>query len=108
MLSQELVAWSFTKNPYDSCVANKTRNGKQCTVVWNVDDLKIPQSKTRVVDDVIRDLEMEFGKETPLSKSRGKVHNYLGIILDFCVQRPGGASSEHDPLCENGLGKCTR
>lgn len=29
----------FEINPYDLCVANKMINGKQCTVVWNVDDL---------------------------------------------------------------------
>jgi uncharacterized protein YbaR (Trm112 family) len=28
-------------------------------------------------------LEAEFGKETPLSKSHGKIHDYLGMILDF-------------------------
>jgi hypothetical protein len=54
--------------------------------VWHVDDLKISHAETRVVDDFIRDLETEFGKETPLSKSRGKVHDYLGMILDFSVQ----------------------
>ena len=54
-------------------------------MVWHVDDLKISHAETRVVDDFIRDLEMEFGKEAPLSKSRGKVHDYLGMILDFSV-----------------------
>ena len=32
---------SFTKNEYDSCVANKIIDGKQCTIVFHVDDLKI-------------------------------------------------------------------
>jgi len=31
----------FRINPYDSCVANKVINGKQCTIGWHVDDLKI-------------------------------------------------------------------
>jgi hypothetical protein len=39
----------------------------------------------KVVDGVINDLEMEFGKEAPLSKSRGKKHDYLGMILDYSV-----------------------
>ena len=84
-LSKQLVAWGFEINPYDSCVANKSINGKQCSVVWHVDDLKISHAETHGVDDFIRDLEMEFGKEAPLSKSRGKVHDYLGMILDFSV-----------------------
>jgi hypothetical protein len=32
-LSGELTKWGFEINPYDFCVANKTINGKQCTVV---------------------------------------------------------------------------
>jgi hypothetical protein len=36
-----------------------------------------------VVDWFIAKLEEEFGKEAPLSKSRGKVHDYLGMIFDF-------------------------
>jgi len=35
------------------------------------------------VDKVIDLLDGEFGKEEPLSKSRGKVHEYLGMTLDF-------------------------
>ena len=31
----------FELNPYDLCVANKDINGKQCTIVWHVDDNKI-------------------------------------------------------------------
>ena len=30
----------FKINPNDPCVANKTVNGKQCTIIWYVDDLK--------------------------------------------------------------------
>ena len=30
----------FNLNPYDKCVANKTINGKQCTIAWYVDDNK--------------------------------------------------------------------
>jgi hypothetical protein len=46
---------------------------KQLTVAWHVDDLKIMHVSAKVVDDLITDLDSEFGKETPLSKSRGKV-----------------------------------
>ena len=31
----------FTVNPYDWCCMNKNINGKQCTILWHVDDLKI-------------------------------------------------------------------
>ena len=84
-LSKQLVDWGFKINPYDRCVANKMINGTQCTVAWHVDDVKISHVEKEVVDRVIHDLETKFGKEAPLSKSRGKVHDYLGMILDFSV-----------------------
>ena len=41
-LRKELEEYGFAVNPYDPCVANKmTECGKQITVLWHVDDLKI-------------------------------------------------------------------
>jgi hypothetical protein len=40
-LVAELRDVGFEINPYDPCVANKTVNGTQMTVRWNVDDLMI-------------------------------------------------------------------
>jgi hypothetical protein len=37
-LSKKLVEWGFKINPYDWCVANKIIDGRQCTVLWHVDD----------------------------------------------------------------------
>jgi hypothetical protein len=82
-LSKQLVDWGFTPNPYDSCVVNMIVDGKQLTVAWHVNDLKISHVATGVVDDLIANLNSEFRKETPLLKSWGKVHNYLGMTLDF-------------------------
>jgi hypothetical protein len=82
-LSSKLQEWGFTPNPYDSCVVNKMVDGKQLTVAWHVDDLKVSHVSTSVVDQFIAQMNEEFGKETPLNESRGKVHDYLGMILDF-------------------------
>lgn len=35
-LSSYLEKMGFVRNPYDWCVANKTVDGKQCTIVWHV------------------------------------------------------------------------
>ena len=43
-----------------------------------MDDLKISHVDSKAVDDLIDRLDVTFGKEAPLAKSRGKVHNYLG------------------------------
>jgi hypothetical protein len=48
-LSTQLAEWGFEINPYDFCVANKTIDGKQCTIVWHVDDLKISHVDRKVV-----------------------------------------------------------
>jgi Reverse transcriptase (RNA-dependent DNA polymerase) len=82
-LSGKLQEWGFEANPYDSCVVNKMINGHQCTVAWHVDDLKISHLDSTVVDHIIDLMDEEFGKETPLTKSRGKVHEYLGMKFDF-------------------------
>jgi len=41
LFSMSLQGMGFVLNPYDPCVANKIINGKQCTIVWYVDDNKI-------------------------------------------------------------------
>ena len=73
----------FIINPYDECVANKTINGHQCTIAWYVDDLKISHRDPAVTEEIFNDIASEFGKEAPLTVSRGKVHNYLGMQIDY-------------------------
>jgi Reverse transcriptase (RNA-dependent DNA polymerase) len=75
----------FERNPYDFCVVNKTVNGKQLTIVWYVDDLKISHVDSSVVDSMIDSLKKEFGQVSDLTIRRGKVHDYLGIKFDFSV-----------------------
>ena len=85
LLTSKLEAWGFKINPYDWCVANKTINGQQCTIIWHVDDLKISHAEPDVVTSVIKLLESEFAKEAPLTVTRGRVHDYLGMTLDFSI-----------------------
>ena len=40
-LSKALKSIGFVINPYNPCVANSIINGKQMTVVWHVDDMKV-------------------------------------------------------------------
>jgi Reverse transcriptase (RNA-dependent DNA polymerase)/Zinc knuckle len=84
-LTATLEGWGFATNDYDPCVANKMIDGKQCTIAWHVDDLKISHVDPAVVSKIIAQLSGEFGKEAPLTVNRGKVHTYLGMELDFSV-----------------------
>ena len=79
----KLQEWGFEDNKYDACVANKTVNGKQLTITWHVDDLKVSHVDASVVNKFLFQLDDEFGRETPTNKSRGQVHSYLGMTLNF-------------------------
>ena len=86
-LTKSLKKRGFIVNPYDWCVANMDIDGSQCTIVWHVDDLKISHKKPSVVDRIIESLKNEYGKIGTMTVRRGKVHDYLGMTLDF--SKPG-------------------
>ena len=45
------------KNAYDSCAMNRMYEGKQCTIGWHVDDLKISHVSAEVVESVVQALQ---------------------------------------------------
>jgi len=82
LLSNTLQEWDFKINKYDRCVTNKMINGKQCTIIWPVNELKISLKKA-VVDEVLKKLSEKFGKEIPLTSARGNVLEYLSMSIDY-------------------------
>jgi hypothetical protein len=84
-LTGHLLDWGFELNPYDWFVANKMVNGKQCTILWHVDDLKILHVDKEVVEDILRMISERYGKEAPLTETRGKIHEYLGMVFDYNI-----------------------
>jgi len=56
LLSKTLQEWGCVLNPYNKCVASKTLEGKQCTVLWHVDDLKISHVDKNIVEDLHKKL----------------------------------------------------
>ena len=42
---------------------NKMVNGRQLTVAWHVDDLKVPHIQKAKVEDFVNDMEQEFRKK---------------------------------------------
>ena len=53
LFTSTLEQMGFVLNPYDPCVANKMINGKQCTICWYVDDLKVSHMEKDVVSDIM-------------------------------------------------------
>ena len=95
-LSKQLIdEWGFTPNKYDDCVVNKMINGQQMTVVWHVDDLKVSHVDAAEVEKFVRQMETTFGEDTPLTVSRGQVHDYLGMTLDFRTKGKVQINMEH-------------
>ena len=76
----------FKRNPYDMCVLNKEINNSQCTIMFHVDDLKISHLQPKVVTGIIKSLNDRYGGIMPLTVSRGKLHDYLGMTFDYNVQ----------------------
>jgi hypothetical protein len=73
----------FEVNPYDSCVVNKVIDGKQCTILWHVDDLKLSHVKQEVLETIANKINKKYGQQTPIVIHRGKVHDYLGMTIDY-------------------------
>ena len=73
----------FILNLYDTCVANCMINRKQCTILWHVDNLKISHEDPAVVTNIICWLNDKYGKVTPMVSTGGKIHEYLGMTIDF-------------------------
>jgi hypothetical protein len=77
---KDLESKDFEINPYDPCVANKMIEGKQFTVTWHVEYLKMLNMEEGEVTKMIDRLESIYGE---FRVSRGKVHEYLGMTFNF-------------------------
>ena len=69
--------------PYDSCVVNKMINRKQCTIIWHVDDLKLSHIEQSVLEELADKLNSKYSQIMPFIIHQGKVHDYLGMMIDY-------------------------
>jgi hypothetical protein len=60
-LVADLESDVFVLNPYDSCVANKVVDGKQMTVCWHVDNLKVSHCDSAQVTILGKWLSKKYG-----------------------------------------------
>ena len=78
----------FEVNPCDPCIANKTVDGKQMTILCHVDDCKLSHIDLKASDKMIEWLqdnhESIFEDGTgEMKMNQGKVHKFSGMTLDF-------------------------
>ena len=62
---------------------NKIIDNKQSIILWHVDDLKTSHVNPAIISGVITDIDAEYGKIEKIVITRGKVHKYLGMIIDY-------------------------
>jgi hypothetical protein len=73
----------FDFNPYDPCAANRKVQGLQQTVVFHVEDLKLSHKSKSVNDIFEKWLNSMYGKHGKVTATNGRIHNYLGLELDY-------------------------
>ena len=73
----------FVFNPYDPCVCNRLIKQLQQTVRFHVDDLKSSHKDPSVNDLFGEWLQKKYGQHGKVKLTRGKVHDYLGMIFDY-------------------------
>ena len=61
----------------------KIINGKQCTILWYIYDLKISHVEPDVLFDIMKDINDQHGHISPPTITRGKIHDYLGMMINF-------------------------
>jgi hypothetical protein len=86
----DLKSIGFEINPYNPCVANKMVDHKQPTMVWHVDNLKVSYRKASVVTRMANWFKQTYQHlfddgSGVMEISRGKLHEYLGMTLDYTV-----------------------
>ena len=72
----------FPLNLYDRCITNNEIDGKQCTVVFHVDDNKLSHVDSNVVKNVIDKFSEYFGE---LAITQGDAHDFFGINIKLRV-----------------------
>eukprot|EP00957_Ditylum_brightwellii_P176676 13456984-Ditylum_brightwellii.AAC.1 len=82
---KDLESIGFIVNLYDVCVANQVVNNAQHTVTWHVDDIKSSHVDSTVNNDIYHWSKAQYCSDLNghVKVTRGKQHDYLGMILDY-------------------------
>jgi len=59
--------------------------GKQMTVSWHVDDLKVSHINPKEIDHFVKWVQETYGSISEVKSTRRKIHDYLGMKLDFSI-----------------------
>ena len=97
-------SWGLVMNPYDPCCWNKWELKKQLTILLHIDDLFLTCALSIIITKyIIKLLNKAYGSKDPLTMTWGKVHEYLGMTVDF-TQAPEVKFSQYDFVKKLWLG----
>ena len=83
---KDLEGIVFVFNNYDACIANREKNGSQHTIRFHVDDIMSSHMNPKVNDKFGEWLEDMYSEYKAVKPLRGKVHDYLGMKIDFGIK----------------------
>ena len=83
--SKVLKSWDMATNPYDPCAWNVSADGSQLTIMFNIDNVLLGHAKSSVVTECVKKLDGFCVLIDPLTVTRGKDHEYLGITIDVSI-----------------------
>ena len=62
---------------------NKIIDDNHCTILQHVDYLKTSHVDPANLSSILADIDAEYGKITKITITRGKVHKYLEMYIDY-------------------------
>lgn len=84
LVTTHMYEWEYIINPYNAYTWNKMVNDIQITVQFFIDGLHISCENSYLIEGLIKDLCDTFKTNfQELAVCQGKVHNYLGINIDY-------------------------
>ena len=61
---------------------NKIIDNKQCSILWNDDDLKTSNVNPAIFFSVLADIDAKYEMIAKMTITWGKVHEYLRMTID--------------------------
>ena len=62
---------------------NNIVKGKQCTILCNVDDLKLLHVDSEIFSSVLAYIDAEYGIISKMTITRGKIHKNPRMTIDY-------------------------
>lgn len=86
-LAKALKSWGVAMNLYDPCVRNSIVGGHQLTLLFHMDDTLLTRESPPSTMQCAKKLDGMHDANDPLTVTRGRARECLGITLDFRDKR---------------------